>query len=423
MKTVKPMLRDQPAKDGNYGIYIRVIENRKIRKYGIKEKVGKSYWNDKKGEVLKSHPDAIRINKIIRGKIELLGGEIDLLTNDKNIGNDESFIQYWEKHNRKLLIEGSIGNYRKMGSSLNLFKEYLNGKDILFSQMTKDRMYSYLHFLREKYDNQNTIQSYFKKLKRVVNVAIQDERIITDPFIKFEKIPSQPVISKSLNSYEFKKMMKSDLSPDALKGRDIFLTLFYMQGCRVGDLLLMKISNLELTTIEYKMKKTGHKIIIPLSPDLINLILKLNGEKYKLSSSWMVGQLNELKKDYKNEYMFPFLKNGVHNVERINREGVLLSAQVNEYNYMMTFTTIINKWLKTLSDELGFKITSHSARHTYSQMMIDNGATVYELKKFLNHQSLNTTEKYLKSLNTDESLRKNIEFYMKIKQSKKLAGD
>jgi integrase len=60
-------------------------------------------------------------------------------------------------------------------------------------------------------------------------------------------------------------------------------------------------------------------------------------------------------------------------------------------------TTLINKSLKRISRDLGFedvKLTTHIARHTYSQLAMVSGYSIEEVSELLNHANPRTTKAY-----------------------------
>jgi hypothetical protein len=72
------------------------------------------------------------------------------------------------------------------------------------------------------------------------------------------------------------------------------------------------------------------------------------------------------------------------------------------YKKIQTETSVYNKELKQLANYLNekskynFKLSSHIARHTFAYLSMLNGDSVYFISKALNHQSIKTTEIYLR---------------------------
>ena len=60
-------------------------------------------------------------------------------------------------------------------------------------------------------------------------------------------------------------------------------------------------------------------------------------------------------------------------------------------------TTSVNKTLKRISKILFFenaRLTTHLARHTYSQIAVESGKSLEDLSHLLNHSATKTTEIY-----------------------------
>ncbi|PTX14704.1 phage integrase family protein [Pontibacter mucosus] len=73
-----------------------------------------------------------------------------------------------------------------------------------------------------------------------------------------------------------------------------------------------------------------------------------------------------------------------------------------QFNQIESRTTIYNKALKELQKaaDIDMNITSHVARHTYTNLMLDVGADIYAISKSLNHQSIVATERYIAKFNS-----------------------
>lgn len=130
-----------------------------------------------------------------------------------------------------------------------------------------------------------------------------------------------------------------------------------MQGCRIGDLLRLKFKDIEGQEIVYHMYKTKKKMTVHIKEPLYRIILDMNKNRFE-DVNYLPIISDEMKlKTYvihhPDDYIFPYLINGVHNVERIVKSGKLkgeiISAQLAEYKSVCSFTAQINKQIKTIS--------------------------------------------------------------------------
>ena len=85
--------------------------------------------------------------------------------------------------------------------------------------------------------------------------------------------------------------------------------------------------------------------------------------------------------------------------------------QIELNKKIQSATYVINKNLKQISIdcEIGMKISTHIARHSFSDNIRQSGENIYNISKILGHSDIAVTQKYLKSLDqnsVDESLNK-----------------
>lgn len=72
----------------------------------------------------------------------------------------------------------------------------------------------------------------------------------------------------------------------------------------------------------------------------------------------------------------------------------------------------LNHYLQEISKKVGFKITPHEIRRTAATLLQFEGMELYDVKTFLGHENIATTQKYL-GVNF-ESFKKNYKKFMKI---------
>ncbi|MDX9797932.1 MAG: site-specific integrase [Bacteroidales bacterium] len=133
----------------------------------------------------------------------------------------------------------------------------------------------------------NYIANLFKILKAFYNWARKNEYTTTDPFVKFENRGQIYGTPYYLTIDERNRLKDYDLSctPHLERQRDIFV-FQCLVGCRVGDLLKLKKSNVIGGNLQYIANKTHTKapetIIVPLHKFAIGILNKykdLEGDK------------------------------------------------------------------------------------------------------------------------------------------------
>lgn len=102
------------------------------------------------------------------------------------------------------------------------------------------------------------------------------------------------------------------------------------------------------------------------------------------------------KKENQNKFVFPFLRGLEDEVGQIR------------WNKISSSTTLVNKNLKKISEHYGIRpFSSHYSRHTFTSLSKDMGVDIYDLKNWLGHTSVKTTEGYVNSVDSLGVLRHN----------------
>lgn len=369
--TVKVLLRKETKNDGSHAIRIRITEDRKSKYINVGESIHNSYWDEQRQRVKESHSNSEKIN-----------ASIEALLPDSSLNNVKGcFISYWSDFIEKLKMERKIGSYNKHRTSQKIFKEFA-GNDVSFRNLNLQQMKDYKHFLAVKYENQNTQISYLKKLRKMVNDCIKDGLINNDPFRGFDFPKSTESQVKALESHQLNELFDIKCRSNS-KYLNIWFACFYLQGARIGDVLRMKYGDIDNDKIIYNMKKTKKRMSVEITPKVLDLLNEMDLGINELDS---IQKLRELSVSHPDEYIFPFLKNAIHN-----------SSENDEYENVKMFTALINKELKKAGLLIGTSFSCHVARHTYATLIKDK-LDVYTVQKLLGHSSVKTTEGYIASL-------------------------
>ena len=81
---------------------------------------------------------------------------------------------------------------------------------------------------------------------------------------------------------------------------------------------------------------------------------------------------------------------------------------------------VYNRNLKRLEGFTGttIRITSHTPRHTYTNLLLKNNADVYSISKGLGHSKLSITENYLNDFDIERVDNDNTELFRRINLTK-----
>lgn len=99
------------------------------------------------------------------------------------------------------------------------------------------------------------------------------------------------------------------------------------------------------------------------------------------------------KSEFKKDFIFPLLK--VEDEKKIKTKS-------DAYNLISSKTTIYNKKLKELNRldalDLDFNLTTHVARHSFSNFIREKGCDISYIKEYLGHNDISVTQNYLKTI-------------------------
>ena len=202
---------------------------------------------------------------------------------------EKSLFEVFEEHNKeqeKLVGNGvSKATYWISVYTVRLLKEFVQQKykreDLYLRELNLSFIQSFHTFLRiDKGMAQNSSTKHLKLLKKIVNLAVANSYMTTNPFITY-KIEREPVEIDFLDEEELRKIINFDTPlPRLERAKDMFLF-----GCFTGlsyiDIKTLAPEHFEKDNtgriwIKKRRVKTGVLSRIPLLP-----IAKLILDKYK----------------------------------------------------------------------------------------------------------------------------------------------
>ena len=274
---------------------------------------------------------------------------------------EKSLFEVFEEHNReqeKLVGNGvSKATYWISVYTVRLLKEFVQQKykreDLYLRELNLNFIQSFHTFLRiDKGMAQNSSTKHLKLLKKIVNLAVANSYMATNPFITY-KIEREPVEIDFLDEEELRKIINFDTPlPRLERAKDMFLF-----GCFTGlsyiDIKTLAPEHFEKNNtgriwIKKRRVKTGVLSRIPLLP-----IAKLILDKYK-----------------GGEKLLPIQD----------------PADINKYLKDIAILCDIKK-----------RITFHTSRHTFaSTVTLANNISLEVVSKMLGHTNTRMTNHYAK---------------------------
>jgi len=376
-------LRKYKATDGKAPIYARITVDGQRTDIALKRTIEEVNWNGAKG-MAKGKSEEIRVLNTyleqVRGRLVECYQEIllkkKLITADavknKFCGYEEkehSLVSLFDYHNTemKTLLEwGTLKNYFTTKRYIVEFiKAHLRASDVYLSQLDYKFLADYERFMKsyvpkdqKKPCGQNTIMKHIERLRKVVNMAIKNDWLERDPFLKFKpsfiKSNRQFLTKEELLAIEQKEFRILRLQ----HAKDMFVFSCYT-GLAYIDVYELTPQNLSLGIdggywINTCRHKTDIPVRVPLLPPALAII-----EKYK-------------------------------NNPRVLESGKLLPVYANQ---------VLNNYLKEIADFCSIEkpLTFHIARHTFATTVtLTNGVPIETVSKLLGHTSIKTTQIYAK---------------------------
>lgn len=231
----------------------------------------------------------------------------------------------------------------------------------------------YLEFLYSKGLNRNSISRKLSAIRSFYNYLISCDIISVNYF----KDISNPKKAKTLPKYVLDKDLEImfnffDKSKTLDQRNLLILEMLYATGVRVGELVLIKIQDIDKYNNSIRILGKGFKERMVFYGSFCEDILDiyLNDGRLKLL------------KGKESEYLF------------INKNGSVLSTR---YVRKM-IDNVVRKC------EINYNISPHTLRHTFATDMLNAGADLVSVKELLGHSSLNTTSIYTHV--TNEQIKK-----------------
>jgi site-specific recombinase XerD len=306
---------------------------------------------------------------------------------------DGSFIEYWRKRENEF-VKSESSTWRVYSDTLKIFLNYVNQRDVKFTEIDIDfvnDLKSYLARQRKKDGitpwSEAYIHKVMKTLRSVYNQAIKDSVYETDknPFTSRVAQPKNLKKKESLTEEEVISIdkLKLETNSSLWHTRNCFIFGILNGGMRIGDILFLKWENVKGSRIEYMMEKNNKFSSLVMSSKSLQIL--------KLYNSGASSQ---------KSYIFPFLA-GTEKETDFKIKNKNKDSQI----------AYINKQLKEIAilANIEKSISTHVARHTYTNLVVNSGGDRTVLQSILKHGNAKTTENYISEIDTSrvDSTHKN----------------
>ena len=269
---------------------------------------------------------------------------------------DQEIVKYLKYLNKELnFSKNTIDSYRK---DLADFFCFVNRQGIDYLSINRYDVREYLKYLDELKLKNSTIARRISAIRSFYNYLLSMGIISNNIFNSIRNPKLEKKLPNYLSYEELGDILDSiDIStPTGIRNR-LLIEMFYATGCRVSELINIKMSDINFTNKSIRIMGKGSKERIVYYGDYAQIYLNMYLE-------------TEFNKDSK--YLF------------LNDKKDAMSVQDVE--------VIIRYIVKDLA--LKTHVTPHTLRHTFATHLLNNGADIKSVQELLGHASLNTTGIY-----------------------------
>lgn len=295
------------------------------------------------------------------------------------------FLRYATAEAVHLKEMGRFGVARNHACANHRFAEFLHflgKKDVSFRKMKPDLLADFEGWMKSRGICRNTSSCYLRSLSAVWNKAVRAGLAEGNPFkgtyrgvakTRKRSIDTESIchlqtldIHAALTDHGQKGVTKKlqQHIDRLLLSRDLFLFSFCSRGITFVDMAYLKKSDVKDNVISYVRRKTGQRIEVYVEPLMRDII-----SRHPTDTPYLLPILTEQQDERR---MYQQYQSAIH---------------------------LYNKALGELGTMLGgLKLTSYVSRHSWATMAQQHKIPVSLISQALGHDSVRTTEIYLRSL-------------------------
>jgi integrase len=262
--------------------------------------------------------------------------------------------------------------------------------EVRISDITVDWLERFEAWMINQGMSYTTVAMYEKAIKAIIN---EYGNGLNYPFGEgLYQIPKSSGRRIALSLEQIGKIASAPLISDTDRMcRDLWMFMFLCNGINLNDMLRLRYSDIVGDEMRWTRRKTLRE-----NRDKSQTIAYYLPEMREIVTLWG-------KPQYKpSDFIFPYLHDK--------------NTPLEENRIIKNFTRLINRKMTLIGKRLGIgRISSYSARHSFSNIQMQSGASVAYISKALSHSNIKTTETYLGSF-TSEAIKKQAKELTKYKK-------
>ncbi|MEZ4751473.1 MAG: tyrosine recombinase [Bdellovibrionota bacterium] len=237
------------------------------------------------------------------------------------------------------------------------------GLDVLRVELKDLRQF--LARLRGRQLSSRTLARKLTAVKQLYKFLLREDRIESDPAELLSISLKNRTLPKVLSVKEMVSVIEAATGATEAETRDrALLELWYATGCRISELVQLKISNLDLKEGVVKFQgKGGKERLVPVHKQALEWCEKYKAVRHK----WV------LEAGLTDSHCF------------------FLTQQAKEFSRQGMW-----KIVKKYAQKAGIprRVWPHMIRHTFATHILNGGADLRAVQELLGHRSISTTEVY-----------------------------
>ncbi len=259
----------------------------------------------------------------------------------------------------------SLNTYKNYEIDIMEFFSYLKEEKKDYKDVSYDFIKGYLMVLYNRKLSRSTISRKLSALRSFYKYLFNQDIINTNPFDYVSTPKKEKKLPNYLGVIELETIFNiPDLNTSLGQRNRLILELLYATGIRVGELVNIKLNDIDLNRKEIRILGKGNKERIDLFGeyclDYMNLFI--NDGRAKIIN----------KNNSSCDYLI------------INNRGNKITTRAVEQ--------IINDIVKKAS--IKKHVSPHMLRHSFATHLLNNGCDILTVKELLGHESLESTQIY-----------------------------
>lgn len=386
MSTVKVKFRPSATDDRQGTVYYQISHERSMRCLSTDYRLFPGEWDHATGTVgiIRDSPryshlcsvrdgimkDCERIGRIIR-RLAATGLPYDagdIIESYRLYTSRCSLFNYMQSAIDRLRLNGKYNTAGNYLSTLNSFKAFRQGNDIMLDCLTPRVMEEYEVWLHGRGLSPNTSSFYMRIVRALYNRGVEEG--IVDSSNIFSRVYTGvgKTVKRAIPLDAIRSLKHIDLSPKPHLdyARDMFMLSFYLRGMSFVDMAYLRKTDLHSGTLTYRRRKTNQLLSIAWTHEMQDIL-----NKYAVNPT---------------TYLLPILTT---------------ASAASPGAYRSTLHSI-NLNLKKIATLIGITIplSMYVARHSWASAAKTKGIPTHVISEGMGHDSETTTRIYLASLET-----------------------